>query len=360
MARQQSVARLGFYPFPEAALPLLCKHLQPAAGLNMLDPCAGKAVAAGALADHLGVVGPNLHLVELAANRGAEIKLARPDATLLSPCSFLGTVVTFNSFSVVYVNPPYSDEMGGGRREELTFFNRAAHLVAPGGVIVAVMPEPTVFDYGHQSTGMRAAIDSRFEKVEVYPLPAEHRNFREMVIFGVKRKQPVPAGSGPLTRTAQWWHYINNRPELGNPETVYKPPPGSWPKRFLKVDFTPEEMIEKVLASPLAKLLLPPKPIPRRSPPMPLSKGHIAIVLAAGDLDGLIFPEGEPPHVIRGTAEKITVRNEEKCEVNEHEDGSYSTKEVLIEEVKLCVRAIDTHGRIHEFTDKTKPEPVPT
>src|SRR5205085_7190681 len=84
------------------------------------------------------------------------------------------------------------------------------------------------------------------------------------------------------------------------PDHVYPIPPGTPPRVFQKVELTDEEMGEAFAASPLRKHLLAPPERPLPMPPLALGMGHIPLLLAAGHLDGLVKPEGELPHVVRG------------------------------------------------------------
>jgi hypothetical protein len=70
------------------------------------------------LDEGLGVSWRHIFAIELSASRAARIAESYPDVRLLAPCSFEGTRITQHSFSLVYLNPPFDDEMGGGGREE--------------------------------------------------------------------------------------------------------------------------------------------------------------------------------------------------------------------------------------------------
>ena len=63
---------------------------------------------------------------------------AYPDLRLLGPCSFEATRITRHSFSLVYLNPTFDDEFGGGGREETSFLRQAVDLLVPGGILVLV------------------------------------------------------------------------------------------------------------------------------------------------------------------------------------------------------------------------------
>ncbi len=349
MARQNSEAKLGFFPFPAPCLPLLAAHLQhPADPLacTILDPCAGEGVAITELALAHYVPLANVYAVELASSRAGNLSAAYPAVNLLGPASFMGTGISYNSFSLVYCNPPFADEMGGGRREELTFLIKSIHHTIPTGIIVFICPESAVFSYGPGPESMRRAIACRLEDVEVYRLPTLQRAYDEMVVFGRKRRQTAPEGESAFVH--HWWDARVMMGTLGQPIARYQPPPGRKPKRWEQTDYTPEELHKKVLASPLAIHLEPPRIAPRTRPPLPPGRGHTALRLASGDLDGLVWPPSEPPHVIRGIAKKVNYRDDAKCEQSET-----SSKEVYSERMPLVVRAVDVHGTIYTLTDPT-------
>ena len=97
------------------------------------------------LAEGLGVSKDHVFAVELNASRAARIAEAYPDVRLLGPCSFEATRITRHSFSLVYLNPPFDDEFGGGGREEVKFLRQAVDLLVPGGILVQVCPVNQVF-----------------------------------------------------------------------------------------------------------------------------------------------------------------------------------------------------------------------
>jgi hypothetical protein len=108
--------------------------------INILDPCAGEAKALAQLAGGLSISPSHIYAVELNVRRAAIIAEAHPQIRLLGPCSFKATRITKHSFSLVYLNPPFDDEFGGGGREEPTFLRRAIDPLVPGGIHVLVCP----------------------------------------------------------------------------------------------------------------------------------------------------------------------------------------------------------------------------
>lgn len=354
MARPQSDAKLGFFPFPEPCLPLLARHLgRPAdpAACYVLDPCAGEGVAVNYLAKTLDVPGSNVFAVELSTARSETIRREYPETRILGPASFTGIAASYNCFSLSYVNPPYSDEMGGGRREELTFLVRTINHAAAGGVVVLVVPEHVVFEWGSGAESMRRTISARLEGTEFLKLPDEHRRYKEIVVIGRKSRQFSPDFDLP-----RWWEARDRTGVLGDVRGTFTPPPGKPPKRWEQTAYTPEELRREVARSPLAAHLEPPRPSQAATPPLPPGKGHTALILASGDLDGLVWPAGEPPHVVRGTSRKVRYRDAAKCERKANDDGSTSEKDVFSERITLFVRAVGVDGKVHTFTDNQPTE----
>ncbi len=63
----------------------------------------------------------------------------------------------------------------------------------------------------------------------------------------------------------------------------------------------------------------------------------------------MVHPEGEPPHVVRGTARKRSFVSDVTETVNA--DGSTSTRTTISERIDLLVRTVDHTGTIRTFSD---------
>ena len=108
----------------------------------------GEAKALVQLAEGLSVSWGHVFAVELNASRAARIAEAYPEIRLLGPCSFEATRITRHSFSLVYLNPPFDDELNGQGREETNFLRQAIDLLVPGGILVLVCPVNQVYGKG--------------------------------------------------------------------------------------------------------------------------------------------------------------------------------------------------------------------
>lgn len=106
----------------------------------------------------------------------------------MAPASFFGTGISRRALSLVWCNPQFDTELGGGQRVEHTFLERSTHLLVAGGIIALVCPE-RVAGRGD----IRELLLTWYTDIRVVTFPAEHRPFDEVIVFGVKREKQVPA-----------------------------------------------------------------------------------------------------------------------------------------------------------------------
>ena len=117
--RLAAQAKLGFYPAPPEAVAEAMKYLRgPSFETGYaLDPCAGKGEALAQLCRGLGL---RPYAIELDEKRSEDchrtISSDDLQGKVLAPASFFGCTATFQSFSFVWLNPPFDDEVGGGMR----------------------------------------------------------------------------------------------------------------------------------------------------------------------------------------------------------------------------------------------------
>lgn len=374
-------AKLGFYPIPPKVVEYLLKHLvmpeqeDKKKRVNILDPCAGEGEALNQIATGLGIVPSNVYAVELASNRAEKIKALMPEANVLAPAGYMSVFVSTNSLSLAYVNPPFDDEFGGGRREEEAFVGRALAQVKPGGVVVIVVPV-------HQVVGNRAMcnlIDTRCEDIGIYRFPKDLRKFQEIIVIARKRKVELTIDlvytKGELTR--RQFHTSWDRDGIGNKLPVigcmtrmmpaddevpagedlprewislkqWEVPPGL-KLVFQKVGFTEDEFSEAIGNSPLNKMFGDTKQVALKRPPLPPGRGHRGMLVASGMLDGVIRPEGEPAHVLRGTCRKEAYISDQSS--TEGKSGAVTTKTVYSQRPVTIFRAIDSTGKIFTWSD---------
>lgn len=367
-------AKLGFYPAAPGAIAELAKHLfVPAAGkVHILDPCAGcgtgrvgyDGAAIKQIAESLAIPFHQVYAIELDDGRGEKLRAEMPDANILAPCSFFSTSIMASSFGMVYCNPPFDHELGGGEREEEAFARACYRLLAPNGLLVLVAPFAT-----YRVGNLCVFLDTHFKDAALYRFPDGAIPYRECVFIGMKRNVPLTqetakAAGYMLKDLRQCGAYggavqgEKTLAPLGGPQLVWENgyeagegefrtwtiQPTFTPSRFLKAGYTDPELVEAITASPLNQLVMGVEEPPIKEPPLPLEKGHVAMLLASGALDGLVeTPDGN--HVVRGVATKVEEYNEEASDYTVTEAGDTAKiKEVYSQQITLKVRALDETG----------------
>jgi tRNA1(Val) A37 N6-methylase TrmN6 len=176
--RIKAKLKLGYYPLAAIEAKRIRDFLQfSSEGASVLDPCAGTGAALRALCDSAVA---RTYGIELDANRAEEGR-AVLDEVLQG--SVFDAHAPVESFSLVYVNPPYDFEIGEGKnqRMERLFLEHLCRWVRPGGVLVVVAPYDRVYD-------CRAILTPQFKDKTIYRLTQpEDSAYRQIVVFGVRR-----------------------------------------------------------------------------------------------------------------------------------------------------------------------------
>jgi Uncharacterised methyltransferase family (DUF6094) len=130
--------RGGFYPAPPQAVAYAATFLNPPrhGPFTLLDPCAGEGAALLQLGERLGCPPALRFAIELDDGRAEKVHAALPGAHVLAPASFFGCRASRNSFSLVWLNPPFDDAYGG-HRVEAQFLRTATEWLMPGGVMAS-------------------------------------------------------------------------------------------------------------------------------------------------------------------------------------------------------------------------------
>ena len=184
--------KLGFYPaHPDAISAVLGHLLVPEGEAHILDPCCGEGKAIEQIREDLGLPSKNVYAVELDGGRAESPRDPGPGCHLLGPCSYLEARINANSFGMAWVNPPFDNELGGGKRQEHTFVQNVTKQLRIGGLLVLVMPTTAI----QGNTDFQAYLDNWYDEAALYAWPAEHRKYREVVYIGVRREEPIPGDS---------------------------------------------------------------------------------------------------------------------------------------------------------------------
>ncbi len=318
MARLEAIAKELYYPTPTHLMEDVGKCFTAQGTIKVLDTCCGEGLAVKALANSMHSrrsyerLKPVLFGVELNELR-AQQAASNLDVVLHAPMERV--FYAPESWDLLFLNPPY-DQNGSGGRMELDFMQMSYPLLKSGGHMVLVIP-----DYILAREDVMDWLDLNFQGVRVYRFPdEEYQVFKQVVVMGeaVSRSaqyrgkgsdfKPRPwhsllewrdgyavsiYGTGPDRPTLQVQHSIPEAPQAG--EGAYGD--RSW------------ELWVDELEQSFRRPLLAPR------------KGHRAMMLAAGSLDGIQIQD----FLVRARALKLTDKTTTK------EGDEISTERIVTE-----------------------------
>ena len=290
--RLAAQAKGGFYPTPERVVDLLAELIHTPTGyyhrdretLRILDPCCGAGEALAQLAERMDV--PNAipietYGVELHRDRAeeAEKRLGRALASDL-----FATSIANGAFGLLLLNPPY-DYDSEDKRTEHAFLTQTTRYLAEGGLLAFIVPR------------QRLAVSARYLSTHygrmrcwAFPHP-EREVFDQVVLMAYRKADPVPDAHGE-SMVLEW---AVGEPEPMRPEQYPPFTPKTTPSGDIL--FT-TRTVDPVAAAAEARRLglwtsteitdtLWPARDTRTRPLMPLRRGHMAMLVAAGFLDNL-------------------------------------------------------------------------
>ena len=287
----------GYYPTDEVTLERILSALDIGAGrVRIFDPCCGEGVALAEAKHHLAECGAAVTAlgVEFDPERAWHAKglldtVAHADVN--------DVFVTARSLGLLFLNPPYgavvSDKAGTGddaKRERLEkiFYRKTVPWLQFGGVMVLIIPNYAL------DAEFAAMVARNFERVTIHMAPEQQ--FKQCVVIGVKRRSDSPdlaiakaleaAGRGELPpELPEGW--------CGEPYLV---PAMTAEEGF---SFTSMRIDGAQLDAEVSRLgthTLWPQfgamygriTLPARRPLRDLSRWHLALALAAGQISGVV------------------------------------------------------------------------
>lgn len=320
--RPKARLKLGYYPLPIEEACRISRWLQfLVSGTSIIDPCAGTAVALAAISP-----GENIrrYAIELDAFRARE---ARSNADEVIHGSAFDCHASVESFSMLYLNPPYDFEVGEGKnsRMEAVFLEHFFRWLKPAGVLVMVIPFDRVYD-------CRSVLTPHFRDKAIYRLTSpESIRYKQVVLFGVRRSRQekerltdhaAQQANYKLSDLTRKYDQMPAFPDT--PERIFAIPPSS-PAR-LEYKGLPLDYIEDLLETSAASLQAERVTHARRTeiagrPLTPLHQGHVGLLCTSGLLNGL-FGSGDERHLAYWDAVKVSDRFEE-----EDEEGAVVVRE---------------------------------
>jgi len=262
-----------------------------------LDPCAGTGSAAGFLANAWNLTSWGLEFHETRAQR-ARLHLDH----VLRTDSF-ETRLSSHAFSVLFLNPPYDHEADIGRTE-LTWLKTWTPKLQTGGILLFLIQEkdlPEMIPY----------LATHYRAIQVFRFPhPEYTRFHQIVIMGIRKSQ----ASLSQRMEQQLLDSLESLPTLS--ETINAPWPitpslTTTPPLFQSSWIDPQETYHEsqrygVWTDARFTSLLSPPPQEAHRPLLPLRRGHLIQLLAAGMLNNQVIETTTKRLVIKGQAIKAT------------------------------------------------------
>ena len=333
--RLAAQAKGGFYPTPPRVTDLIAELIQPPAGyarddetLRILDPCCGEGTALDRLADSLRkphAAPVETYGVELHTDRAEEAK-SRLDHVLGT--DLFATSIANGAFGLLYLNPPYDWDSGEEKRVEHAFLTHCTRYLAEDGLLILVVPR--------QRLAVSARyLASHFSRIDCWAFPEPERAAYDQVVLLGYRKAEVFLDTYAEERIHQW--AAGDLQELAPrryPLYLASATPAGdvlFATRTIDpVAAASEARNSGLWASTAVTDLLWPARGQRTRPLMPLRRGHLAMLVAAGFLDNLQLEAGDSRILVKGRTSKEMVLAERT-----------PTKETFRERLSTTVVALD-------------------
>ena len=328
--RLAAQAKGGFYPTPPRVVDLIAGLIQPPARydqrnpktLRILDPCCGAGEAAAQLAGSLvrhNTIPVETHGVELHRDRAEEAE-ARIDRVLAA--DLFATSMANGAFGLLYLNPPY-DWDREDRRVEHAFLTHCTRYLAEFGLLVLIVPRP------------RLAVSARYlsthyRRLSCWAFPDPEREvFDQVVLMGYRKPSPVPDALAEEIVLGWAEEELPALPSRAHPEySAPAAPSGDILFATRTVDpvaAAAEARRSGLWTSTEITDTLWPAGDYRTRPLMPLRRGHMAMLVAAGFLDNLCLEADDRRILVKGRTSKEMELVEDSPEREVHRERLRTT-----------------------------------
>jgi superfamily II DNA or RNA helicase len=363
MSRLASTAKAGFYPTPERITEWIAECVQPRSAEpdfvgRLIDPCCGKGIAAQYLAERWHLEG---YGIEIDAERALE---ASQRLQRVLHLDYASVRTPHHAFQVLFLNPPYDHSEGEGRRMEYVFLRDATKWLQPSGLLIYIVPQYRV------DARMAGFLTTAYDAVKVYRFPdEEYADFRQVVIFGLAKQDPgrddkallalIQACRGELPILPETWLDEERYTLPSVVET--NPSPGSSHRFYFRGnEINPQEALAEASAvgawktSEWQAWLSPGQGLAAFHPLMPLKKGHLAMLIAAGLMQNLRLEssDGKESLLVKGRTYKVQEEVESDDENEEVLRDRFVTEIVALDLKAGCHVKIAEPSALAEFVEQ--------
>lgn len=350
--------KAGYFPTDEETLGRLIPMLRCDHGpARLLDPCCGEGTALADIAHGLRESAPDnppaieTLAVEFDAERAWHAKTIL-DRVIHADVN--DVVIGPRSIGLLFLNPPYgygvadnagrsAGEINGEKAERLerTFLRLATPLLAYGGVLIYIIPHYALDEQ------IRAHLARNYVNLRVFMAP--ERRFKQCVVVGVRRRSGNPAkavldmldraqsaedGAPMLPDTDSW---------VDEPYQVPAIEPGKEPN-FHAVRIDAPQLSEEL--NRLSHSLLWEQmnshfgqhQVACRPPLREMTPWHLALSLAAGQINGRIQSVGGRQFLVKGDTFKSKDR---KVTTETNEKGNVTQTVTMLDKFVPVINAIE-------------------
>lgn len=300
--------KLGFFPLPPGEAKRLNQHLSFLSPFSAMDPCVGDGVAfrgllEGAEARHYGV--------EIDAYRSAQ---ARTLSIEVLQANAMDVRCNAESFSLLYLNPPYDWEAGqtGNQRLESVFLEHTYRWLKPEGVLIFVIPQPRLKPCAR-------LLADHFKDIRVHRLTeAECVRYKQVALLAVRRKRHERPCDSALAQATEYLEQLAIGQQLpaltDTAEAIYCVPesgPVLLSNTGIPLDEVEDLLLQSAAYRQASRILLHERSDVRGRPLTPLHGGHVGLLCTAGLLNG-VFGEGDQLHIAHWRSVKFVDHWEEE------------------------------------------------
>ena len=318
-------AKGGFYPTPPRVVELISSAItaqrvayRNQGALRVLDPCCGAGAAITQLADNLSQK-TNI----LIQTYGIELHKERSQtaANLLYrtlSVDLFQTSIANEAFSLLFLNPPYDFDQDK-KRAEHAFLVQCTRYLAEHGILVFIVPRDKL------ATSARF-ISSWYENIRFWDFPdPEREDFDQAVLIGFRKASP--SASTFNERKLREWSQADperfNNTDWPDVALYHLPLVPSDDILFATRSVDPTAAVAEARThglwnNPRITDAIWPSHNAYTRPLMPLRRGHLAMLIAAGFLNNACLegPDGQRILVKgRTTKERILVEANEDADI---------------------------------------------
>ena len=312
MARLEAQSKLLYYPTPSSVVELIASWFNTSGTTRLVDPCCG---AGEALAQFTQLTNPQAETwgIEISYARAAQAK------TLLNvvlPTSFYELRSpnrwSNGSVSLAFNNPPYDwssyEEIRSGQkrkvRHEVLFIEATTPKVMSGGHHIIIIPQGILGDemlLGHeQAQRVARHLLGWYEEVNIMRFPnGDYERFKQIVVLACnKRVKYIPARKEAIDALIAIGQDISGCDVLTTGDARYTIPATPLQKAtFVYTPHDPAQLLQlgskcTPVGTTAYQHTTYVRPIGAAfTPAMPLSIGHISMMIAGQETGVLTLPE---------------------------------------------------------------------